>query len=82
MSKWIHIIGVSGVATSGIAVMFKKLGWRVTGSDKGFFPPVSTYLQEQGIKILPGFKSSRLTDEYSKHPDLVVFRGTVSTKNS
>ena len=82
MSKWIHIIGVSGVATSGIAVMFKKLGWRVTGSDKGFFPPVSTYLNEQGIKILPGFKSSRLTDEYSKHPDLVVFRGTVSTKNS
>src|SRR3990172_11125468 len=82
MSKWVHIIGVSGVATSGIAVMFKKLGWQVTGSDKGFFPPVSTYLYKQGIKILPGFAASRLTSKQGKNPDLVIYRGTISTKNS
>ncbi len=41
LPKWVHIIGICGVVTSGLAVMFKDLGLKVTGSDKGFFPPVS-----------------------------------------
>jgi len=80
MSKWVHIIGICGVATAGVAVMFKKMGWDVTGSDKGFFPPVSEYLQMNGINILPGFKDERLTKNNS-HPDLVVIQGTKGEAN-
>ncbi len=74
-TKWVHIIGIAGTATSAVAVMFKDLGWKVTGSDKGFFPPVSTYLEHNRIKIMPGFKAERLTED-GKHPDLVIVQGT------
>ena len=80
MSKWIHIVGVCGVTTSGIAVLFKDLGWKVTGSDKGFFSPVSDYLQSHKIQILIGFKKERLTFD-NRHPDLVVYQGTKGKNN-
>lgn len=81
MKKWVHIIGVAGVSTSGVAIMFKDLGWKVTGSDKGFFPPVSTYLEENEINIQPGFKPERLNNN-GKNPDLVVYQGVVGDKNT
>ena len=80
MNKWVHIIGVCGVTTSGIAVCFKKEGWQVTGSDKGFFSPVSDYLLAYNINVLPGFKKERLTNK-AQHPDLVVFQGTKGINN-
>lgn len=81
MQNWVHIIGICGVTTSGLAVSFKKNGWVVTGSDKGFFPPVSDYLNRYNIKILPGFKKERLTID-GKHPDLVIFQGTKGRFNT
>jgi UDP-N-acetylmuramate: L-alanyl-gamma-D-glutamyl-meso-diaminopimelate ligase len=81
MEKWVHIIGICGVTTSGLAVSFKNNGWNVTGSDKGFFPPVSDYLKANDIKILPGFKKERLTIE-GKHPNLVIFQGTKGRFNT
>lgn len=75
MQNWVHIIGICGVTTSGLAVSFKMNDWLVTGSDKGFFPPVSDFLISHEIKILPGFKKERLTID-GKHPDLVIFQGT------
>lgn len=78
--QWVHIIGISGVATSGIALMYKNLGWKVTGSDKGFFPPVSTFLRSHEIEIYPGFKAERLSQN-GKHPDLVIIQGTKGLGN-
>lgn len=79
--NWVHVIGVAGVTTSGVAVMFNRYGWKVTGSDKGFFPPVSDYLKDNGVEILPGFKPDRLTDETGQHPDVVVIQGTKGKEN-
>lgn len=78
--KWVHIIGMCGITTSGIAVMFKELGWHVTGSDKGFFPPVSDFLKQNNIALAPGYKMERL-HENDKIPDLVVIQGTKGDKN-
>ncbi|KXK27456.1 MAG: UDP-N-acetylmuramate:L-alanyl-gamma-D-glutamyl-meso-diaminopimelate ligase [candidate division WS6 bacterium OLB20] len=80
MDNWVHIIGIAGVTTSGVAAMFRQLGWKVTGSDKGFYPPVSTFLAEQEIEVMPGFKPERLTVD-GRHPDLVVFQGTKGSSN-
>lgn len=80
MQQWVHIIGICGITTSGVAVMFKNMGWKVTGSDKGFFPPVSDYLKKYQIEITPGFKLERLHQD-KRHPDLVVIQGTKSDKN-
>lgn len=74
LPHWVHIIGICGSATSAIAVMFKNAGVKVTGSDKGFFPPVSSYLINSGIEIGVGYKSDRLTSE-GNHPDFVIVQG-------
>lgn len=79
--KWVHVIGVCGKTTSGIALMYKSKGYKVTGSDKGFFPPISTFLEKNGFEILPGFKKERLTDEVGRHPDIVVAFGLIGEQN-
>lgn len=81
MPKWVHIIGVCGVVTSGLAVMFKYEGSKVTGSDKGFFPPISKFLEKYDIPIGIGYKSNRLTNEDGEHPDLIIIQGLKSDKN-
>lgn len=81
MNNWVHIIGIAGVTTAGLAYAFKEKGYEVTGSDKGFYPPVSDFLKKYDINIQPGFKKERLTID-ARHPDLVIFQGTKSTKNN
>lgn len=73
--KHIHVIGICGVATSALAIAFHNKGYKVTGSDKGFYPPVSTELSESGIEYYAGWhpeKMSALGD-----PDMVIV-GTAS----
>jgi UDP-N-acetylmuramate: L-alanyl-gamma-D-glutamyl-meso-diaminopimelate ligase len=65
--RHIHIIGICGVATSALAIAFHKNGWKVTGSDKGFYPPVSTHLTEAGILYYAGWHPENIGS-----PDLVV----------
>lgn len=81
MNNWVHIIGIAGVTTAGLAYAFKEKGYEVTGSDKGFYPPVSDFLKKYDINIQPGFKKERLTID-ARHPDLVIFQGTKSTRNN
>jgi UDP-N-acetylmuramate: L-alanyl-gamma-D-glutamyl-meso-diaminopimelate ligase len=68
----IHIIGICGVATIALAIAFKKKGWKVTGSDKGFFPPVSTELEKSGISFYAGWHPENIGN-----PDYVIV-GTAS----
>ncbi|MEI7579593.1 MAG: Mur ligase family protein [bacterium] len=81
MKKWLHIIGVAGVATSAIALMYRKLGWHVSGSAKGFYPPVSNYLKDHSFEILIGYKAVHLTDAFGNHPDLVLYQGLENPNN-
>lgn len=74
--KHIHIIGICGVATSALAIAFHNKGWKVTGSDKGFFPPVSTELEKHGISFYPGWHPENIGT-----PDIVVV-GTASGTNN
>ena len=53
--KHIHFIGICGVGMGALAVMFKEMGWKVTGSDKGFFPPISEYLKKAKVNFYPGW---------------------------
>ena len=55
LPKSVHVVGICGVATSALAIAFKNAGVKVTGSDKGFFPPVSTELKSAGIDFHAGW---------------------------
>ncbi len=75
--KHIHFIGICGVAMSALAIAFQKLGYKVTGSDKGFYPPVSDNLKNAGINFYPGWHPEKMG-----MPDLVVVGNVAGSKNS
>ncbi len=70
-----HFVGICGVATSALAIALAKAGVIVTGSDKGFFPPVSTSLTEAGVPYYAGWHPEKMFEQGA--PDIVVV-GTAS----
>lgn len=68
MSKHIHILGICGTFMGSLAVLAKQKGCIVTGSDTNVYPPMSTYLESQGIEILQGFDCSQL----ELNPDEII----------
>jgi UDP-N-acetylmuramate: L-alanyl-gamma-D-glutamyl-meso-diaminopimelate ligase len=76
--KHLHIVGICGVATSAIAIAFHQKGWLVTGSDKGFYPPVSTALEKAGIPFYAGWHPEKMiAPESGDVPDFIIV-GTAS----
>lgn len=69
----VHIIGICGVATSALAIAFHKRGVKVTGSDKGFYPPVSTHLDEAGVSYYAGWHPENIAT--GGDPDLIIAGG-------
>ena len=64
----IHVMGIGGTAMAALAGLLKDAGFRVTGSDTGVYPPMSTYLASLGIEVMIGYKAENL----EHRPDLVV----------
>src|SRR5215468_6311410 len=64
----VHILGICGTFMGGIAAIAKAAGYRVTGSDRNVYPPMSTQLESLGIEIVQGFEAAQL----SPAPDVVV----------
>lgn len=79
MKKHLHIVGICGVATSALGIAFHKKGWRVTGSDKGFFPPVSTELEKHGVEFYAGWHPEKMIA--GGMPDLVIAGTASGTQN-
>ena len=77
--KHIHFIGICGVAMSALAIAYNKRGYKVTGSDKGFYPPVSTNLQEAGIEFYPGWHVEKMTAKGD--PDVVIVGNVAGSEN-
>ncbi|MBF0590389.1 MAG: UDP-N-acetylmuramate:L-alanyl-gamma-D-glutamyl-meso-diaminopimelate ligase [Magnetococcales bacterium] len=77
--KHLYIIGICGTAMAGIAALAQDAGWRVTGSDSGVYPPMSTFLGERGIPIHDGFRAANLDAEAK--PDMILVGNTISRGN-
>lgn len=75
LPKRVHIVGICGVATSALAIAFHERGVDVTGSDKGFYPPVSTELEKHGVKFYAGWHPEKMIDGGA--PETVIV-GTAS----
>lgn len=61
----------------GLALIARELGYQVSGSDQNVYPPMSTQLEEQGIRLLEGYKAENL----SIKPDLVIIGNALSRGN-
>jgi len=73
----IHILGVCGTFMGGLAVLAKEAGHTVTGCDANVYPPMSTQLEAQGIRLIEGYG----TDQIGLQPDLYVIGNVVSRGN-
>ena len=51
----IHILGICGTLMGSIALLAKELGHQVTGTDENVYPPMSTQLENAGIKLSTGY---------------------------
>lgn len=74
----IHFSGICGTAMASLAVLLKKRGFTITGSDQGVYPPMSTFLQQNGIAVMEGYQDQNLFPA----PDLVVIGNALSRGNA
>ncbi len=61
----------------GLALIARELGYEVSGSDQNVYPPMSTQLEEQGIRLMEGYKAENLAIK----PDLVIIGNAMSRGN-
>ncbi|WGS88450.1 UDP-N-acetylmuramate:L-alanyl-gamma-D-glutamyl-meso-diaminopimelate ligase [Methylomonas sp. UP202] len=73
----IHILGICGTFMGGLAQIARELGYSVSGSDQNVYPPMSTQLEQQGIRLMNGYKAENLDVK----PDLVVIGNAMSRGN-
>jgi UDP-N-acetylmuramate: L-alanyl-gamma-D-glutamyl-meso-diaminopimelate ligase len=75
--RGMHFVGICGTAMASVAAMCRELGHTVTGSDENVYPPMSTFLESRGIRVLLGFRESNL----DHHPDLIVIGNAMKRGN-
>lgn len=74
--KKAHLIGICGKGMSGLALLLKQKGYQITGSDEGFYDPIASLLQKNGIKFMPFFSSLNIPKDANlivigKHAKLI-----------
>ncbi len=75
--KHVHLIGICGSAMASLAGLLQLRGWRVTGSDKAAYPPMSDLLQQLKIPLAQPFSEHNL----DAPPDLVIVGNAISRGN-
>ena len=73
----IHILGICGTFMGGIALLARAAGHTVTGCDANVYPPMSTQLEEQGIRLTEGYGVEQL----ALKPDVFVVGNAISRGN-
>ncbi len=73
----LHILGICGTFMGGIAAIARAAGHRVTGSDHNVYPPMSTQLEAQGIRLIEGFDAAQI----DLAPDVYVIGNVVTRGN-
>ena len=61
--KKAHFIGIAGKGMSATALLLKQMGVAISGSDEGFYPPVSDYLKSANIPFAQGYRAANIPDD-------------------
>lgn len=73
----IHFMGICGTAMASLAGLLQEQGYRITGSDQNFYPPMSTQLEKLKIPVTTGYRAENLNPK----PDLVIVGNVISRDN-
>lgn len=76
--RHIHLIAVAGTGMGTLACMLAEQGFRVTGSDRAAYPPMSEQLERAGIELQKGFAAEHVVAD---PPDLIVIGNAVRRDN-
>ncbi len=74
----VYFIGIGGISMSGLAVILKDRGFKVTGSDRSESDPVLA-LKDAGINVFIGQKKENIDE--AKDVDLVVYTAAIQPDN-
>lgn len=66
-----HLLGVCGTGMGALAVLLREKGYIVSGSDTGFYPPMSDILLRNNIRAFTGWDPVQL-DPLDPLKDIVV----------
>ncbi len=58
-----HFIGIAGKGMSATALLLRQMGVRISGSDEGFYPPVSDYLKNEKIAFAEGYRKENIPED-------------------
>ena len=58
-----HFIGIAGKGMSATALLLKQMGVEISGSDEGFYPPVSDYLKSANIAFAQGYRKENIPND-------------------
>ena len=72
-----HFIGICGTAMGAVAGAMKRRGYEVSGSDANVYPPMSTYLENEGINISSGYDAANIPPD----TDVIVVGNAISRGN-
>ncbi len=72
-----HFIGICGTAMGSVAAALRERGCTVTGSDENVYPPMSTFLAENGVGIASGYRA----DNIPAGADLIVVGNAIKRGN-
>ena len=74
----VHIAGIGGTFMAGIAKLAVELGFKVSGTDKLLYPPMSDQLAALGVPVREGYLAQHLEE---LRPDRVVIGNALSRGN-
>ena len=75
--KHFHFLGICGTAMGSVAAAMKERGFAVSGSDENVYPPMSTFLEERGIKLHAGYRPENIPND----ADVVVIGNAMKRGN-
>lgn len=76
--KHFHFIGIGGTAMGSAAAALRAQGHTISGSDQKVYPPMSTLLEQCGIRLLEGYEASNLPAD----ADCIVVGNAISRGNA
>ncbi|MFC1522511.1 UDP-N-acetylmuramate--L-alanine ligase [Elusimicrobiota bacterium] len=76
-AKRVHMVGIGGCGMSGLALVMKRLGFSITGSDIACNASVKK-LRKSGFRISVGHKKTNL----ASNTDLVVYSSAIDIKKN
>lgn len=76
--KHVHFLGICGTAMGAVASAMARKGYTVSGTDANVYPPMSTFLESEGIEIFRGYKPENIPDS----ADLIVIGNAMSRGNA